>query len=102
MNVQELIARVQGLCGELALHGERIRYRLPHTPDAPRLVEELRAHREEIIAALESATRASGPLVVPRIVRAPMRLAIGGFTRRSAWEGYREWLLKWEAKGRVQ
>ena len=62
MNVQELIASVQGLGGELALHGERIRYRLPHTPDAPRLVEELRAHRQEIVAALrerEKGERAS-------------------------------------------
>jgi len=52
MRTMELIAAVEGLGGELALHGERIRYRLPHTPDAPRLVEEMRAHREEIIAAL--------------------------------------------------
>lgn len=36
MNVQELIASVQEIGGELNLRGERIHFRLPRTPDAPR------------------------------------------------------------------
>jgi hypothetical protein len=49
---QELIASVHDIGGEIDLRGERIHFRLPRTPDAPRLVEQLRTHREEVIAAL--------------------------------------------------
>jgi hypothetical protein len=58
-NVQELIDGVQGLGGELALRGERIHFRLPHTPDASRLVEEMRARREEVVAALRERDKLS-------------------------------------------
>lgn len=58
-NVQELIASVHEIGGELDLRGERIHFRLPRTPDAPRLVEELRSRREEIVTALRERDKVS-------------------------------------------
>jgi hypothetical protein len=52
MNAQELIASVREIGGRIDLRGEHIHFRLPRTPDAPRLVEQLRANREEVIAVL--------------------------------------------------
>jgi len=103
VNVRELIANVHGLGGELALHGERIRYRLPRTPDAQRLVEELRARRQEIVAVLrerEKSERASCDSpncagcydVGDRLRIHPPKCG----------QDYLDWLKKWEAKGRVQ
>ena len=53
----ELIASVREIGGEIGLCGDRIRFRLPRTPDTPRLVEELRSRREEVIAALREPSR---------------------------------------------
>ena len=47
-----MIASVHEIGGELDLRGERIHFRLPRTPEAPQLVEELRSRREEIVTAL--------------------------------------------------
>ena len=56
MNVEELIRQVEETGGTLALCGNRITYRLP--PDAaPALLERLRAHREEVLAALRQQCR---------------------------------------------
>ena len=61
MNTQELIASVREIGGELTLRGERIHFRLPRIPDAPRLVEQLRARREEVIAALRELAPCGSP-----------------------------------------
>jgi hypothetical protein len=53
---QELITSVHEIGGEIDLRGERIHFRLPRTPDAPRLLEELRLRREEVIAALREGS----------------------------------------------
>ena len=101
MSALGLIAEVERLGGELALRGERIRYRLPHTPDAPRLVEELRAHREEVLAVLRERYR-------PQHCGSPNCAgcySVGDGRRihppKTGLE-YREWLERWEGKGRVQ
>jgi hypothetical protein len=99
-NVQELIAGVQGLGGELALRGERIHFRLPHTPDASRLVEEMRARREEVVAALRERDKLScgSPQCAGcydvgdgRKIHPP-----------KCGQDYLDWLKKWEAGGAVQ
>ena len=103
MNVQELIASVQEIGGELALHGERIRYRLPHTPDAPRLVEELRAHREEILAALRE--RDKGERASCDSPNCAGCYDVGDGRRihpPKCGEDYRAWLERWEGRGRLQ
>ena len=103
MNVQELIASVQGLGGELALHGERIHYRLPRTPDAPRLVEELRAHREEVIAALRGLDRGERASCGSPNCAGCYDVGEGRKIHPpKCSEDYRAWLERWEAKGRVQ
>ena len=55
----QLIASVHEIGGEIDLRGERIHFRLPRTPEAPRLVEELRFHREEVLAALRERSALS-------------------------------------------
>jgi hypothetical protein len=59
MTPSELIVMVQQQGGELALEGERIRYRLPAS--AAPILEELRAHREEVKAALQKTRLAERP-----------------------------------------
>ena len=101
MSVLELIADVERLGGELALRGERIHYRLPSTADAPRLVAELRANREEVLAALrerDKAQRCGSP-------RCAGCYEVGNGRRvhpPKSGQDFLDWLLKWEAKGRVQ
>lgn len=73
MTVQELIAKTERLGGKFILDGERIRFRVPNIPDVLRLVEELRANREEVLAALRERDKAQ-----------------------------LDWLLKWEPKGLMQ
>jgi hypothetical protein len=51
MNVAEsVVERIEGAGGELAVNGERIRVRLPE--DAAHLLEELRAHKDEVLSLL--------------------------------------------------
>ena len=51
MSANELIAEVTRQGGALEIHGDRIRYRFPNGA-ARKLLEELRAHREELLEAL--------------------------------------------------
>jgi len=100
MNVQELIASVQERGGELVLDGERIRCRLPRTTDAPRLVEELRSRREEVIAALRERDKLSCDS--PDCGGC---YSIGEGKRihpPKASPEFLAWRAKWEAGGRVQ
>lgn len=51
MNVAEgVVERIEGMGGVLAVNGERIRARLPD--DAAHLLEELRAHKDEVLSLL--------------------------------------------------
>lgn len=51
MNVGEsVVERIEGAGGVLAVNGERIRVRLPE--DAAHLLEELRAHKDEVLSLL--------------------------------------------------
>lgn len=60
MKAAELIEEVRDLGGELAIRGDRLRYKLPACI-APEIVERLRQCKSEIIAAL----RQSQPELVP-------------------------------------
>jgi hypothetical protein len=98
---QELIASVRGIGGELELRGERIHFRLPGTPDAPRLVEQLRTHREEVIAALRERA-GMAPCGSPHCAGC---YDVGEGRKIHPPKASREWLewrAKWEAGGRVQ
>lgn len=98
-----MIASVQEIGGELDLRGERIHYRLPHTPDASRLVEELRAHRAEIIAALRE--RDQGERAACDSPNCAGCYDLGDGRRihpPKCGDDYRAWLERWDAKGRVQ
>jgi len=59
VSADELIAEVERQGGSLEIHGDRIRYCLPSGP-APTLLEELRAHREELLEALRQKGGAAG------------------------------------------
>jgi hypothetical protein len=51
MSVAEsVVERIEGAGGKLGLNGERIRVRLPE--DAVHLLEELRAHKDEVLTLL--------------------------------------------------
>lgn len=51
MNVAEnVVERIEGVGGVLAVNGERIHVRLPE--DAAHLLEELRAHKDEVLSLL--------------------------------------------------
>ena len=51
MSVAEsVVERIEGVGGVLALNGERIRVRLPE--DSAHLLEELRAHKNEVLSLL--------------------------------------------------
>lgn len=47
---QGVVERIEGAGGELGLHGERIRVRLPE--DAIHLLDDLRAHKDEVLSLL--------------------------------------------------
>lgn len=53
--VEQLVEQVEVAGGALALNGERIRCRLPE--DAAHLLEELRAHRNEVVALLRERNK---------------------------------------------
>jgi len=99
-NLQELLSSVHEIGGELALRGERIHFRLPRTPDAPRLVEELRSRREEVIAALRERDKLSCDSS-----DCAGCYSIGEGKRihpPKASREFLEWRAKWEAGGRIQ
>lgn len=51
MNIAErVVERIEGVGGMLAVNGERIRVRLPE--DSAHLLEELRAHKDEVLSLL--------------------------------------------------
>ena len=101
MTALELIAGVERIGGELSLRGERIHYRLPgETPaaDAARLLAELRAHKQELLAALsERAAHCGSPNcagcyeVSPGVRIHPPR----------ASRDYLEWFDRWRGSGAV-
>jgi hypothetical protein len=62
-----VVERIEGAGGTLAVNGERIRVRLPE--DAAHLVEELRAHKVEVLSLL----RERGEILVP-----PARIIVVG------------------------
>ena len=68
MNVAGSVGeRIEGAGGTLAVNDERIRVRLPE--DAAHLVEELRAHKVEVLSLL----RKRGEILVP-----PARIIVVG------------------------
>jgi hypothetical protein len=97
----ELIASVHEMGGEIGLRGDRIHFRLPRTPEAPRLVEELRSRRNEVIAALREPSGLD-PCGSPQCAGC---YEVGDGKRihpPKCGEGYREWLERWKPKGKVQ
>lgn len=58
-----VIARIEGAGGELGLIGERIRVRLPE--DAVYLLDELRVHKDEVLALLRR--RGAAPAMPPGV-----------------------------------
>jgi hypothetical protein len=64
MNVAEsVIEHIEGVGGVLSVNGERIRVRLPE--DAAHLLQELRAHRDEVLSLLRR--RAEIPAMPPGV-----------------------------------
>jgi hypothetical protein len=97
----ELIASVHEMGGEIGLRGDRIHFRLPRTPETPRLVEELRSRREEVIVALGKPSGLA-PCGSPHCAGC---YDVGDGRRihpPKCGEKYRVWLERWEAKGGVQ
>jgi hypothetical protein len=62
-----VVERIEGAGGTLAVNGKRIRVRLPE--DVAHLVEELRAHKVEVLSLL----RKRGEILVP-----PARIIVVG------------------------
>ena len=71
MKALEIIAEVEQRGGTLTLRGGKIRYRVPRSI-AERITAELRAHREEVLAALQKRQDAP-PRATPQAHRAPER-----------------------------
>jgi hypothetical protein len=97
----ELIASVHEMGGEIGLRGDRIHFRLPRTPETPRLVEELRSRREEVIVALRKPSGLA-PCGSPHCAGC---YDVGDGRRihpPKCGEKYRAWRERWEAGGKVQ
>ena len=97
----ELIASVHEIGGEIGLRGDRVHFRLPRTPDTPRLVEELRSRREEVIAALREPSRLA-PCGSPHCAGC---YDVGEGRRihpPKIGEDYRKWLEHWQPKEKPQ
>lgn len=105
MNVQELIDSVWEIGGELDLRGERIHFRLPHTTHASRLVEEMRARREEVVAALKERDKVERDRVSCGSPDCAGCYEVGEGRKIHPPKPTQEWLKwhqKWEAAGRIQ
>lgn len=98
---QELITSVHAIGGEINLRGERVHFRLPRTPDAPRLLEELRLRREEVVAALRE-----GSGLAPCGSQHCAGCYDVGDGRKihppKIGEDYRKWLERWQPRGKPQ
>ncbi len=58
MTAKQVIEQIEAAGGTLTIHGERIRCRAPR--EAAHLVEELRAHRDEVRRLMEERHRPAG------------------------------------------
>lgn len=54
MTAQDLITEIEAIGGYLSIRGQKVRYRLPGKPESARLLDELRAHRDEVLAVLSN------------------------------------------------
>ncbi|MGH9531853.1 MAG: hypothetical protein ACRD2Q_05625 [Terriglobales bacterium] len=59
MTARQVIEQIEAAGGKLTVHGERIRCRAPR--EAADLIEELRAHRDEVRRLLEERQQPAGP-----------------------------------------
>jgi hypothetical protein len=97
----ELITSVHKMGGEIDLRGDRIHFRLPRTPETPRLVEELRSRREEVIAALRKPSRLA-PCGSPHCAGCYDVVDGRKIHPPKIGEDYRKWLERWNPTGRPQ
>jgi hypothetical protein len=97
----ELIASVHEIGGEIGLRGDRVHFRLPRTPEAPRLVEELRSCRKEVIAALREAPWLA-PCGSPQCAGCYDVADGRKIHPPKIGKDYRSWLERWQPKGKVQ
>jgi hypothetical protein len=104
MSAEELVEAVARLGGELALRGEKVHYRLPPStpiPDAERLIAELRARKQEVLAVLRQrpAPCGSAPCGGCYVVDAETGAKIHP---PRAGQSYLDWFARWNGSGKVQ
>lgn len=98
-----LIAEVGKMGGTLNLQGDgRIHYKIPATEKAGVLVAELRAHRKEIVIALQECHE---PLALCGDLYCAGCYDVGDGRKihpPRAGKDYLAWVAKWDGRGRVQ